>query len=194
MENNLKEIKEFINQWKERAIQYHFEELEEYKNIFNKRDELCKEHRRLEKINSDYWNNINSEEDYEKVKKELEENVKQLTEIENEQKKEYENIKSILKEKEFSNVILDSINYGKEVKNRIVKVIEREAEHKEKLLIARVNKAVGIIVKALNLNVGVNGELNGYIEGENGTCKIETIYAGGYNIQCLHYRVLVKVL
>lgn len=29
------------------------------------------------------------------------------------------------------------------------------------------------------------------IQGENGKCKIETIYAGGYNIQCLHYRVLV---
>ena len=60
------------------------------------------------------------------------------------------------------------------------------------MLIARVNKAVGIILEAKALYVGVNGELNGYIKGEDGTCKIETIYAGGYNIQCLHYRVLVK--
>lgn len=59
-----------------------------------------------------------------------------------------------------------------------MKIIEREATAKEKTLIARVNKEVGLIVKALNLKVGLNGELNGSIRGENGTCKIETIYAG----------------
>lgn len=85
--------------------------------------------------------------------------------------------------------------YGYSPKHReekIEKIIELEAKAKEEKLIARVNKAVGKIVKALNLNVGVNGELNGYIQGENGTCKIDSIYAGGYHIQCLHYRVLVK--
>lgn len=74
---------------------------------------------------------------------------------------------------------------------KITKFIEKEAIMKEQILIARVNKAVGKIVKAINLEVGVNGELNGIIQGENGTIKIETIYAGGYNIQCLHYRVLI---
>lgn len=74
---------------------------------------------------------------------------------------------------------------------KITKFIEKEAISKEQILIARVNKAVGKIIKAINLNVGVNGELNGIIQGENGTIKITTIYAGGYNIQCLHYRVLI---
>lgn len=40
--------------------------------------------------------------------------------------------------------------------------------------------------------IGMNGEFNGIVKGEHGTASIRTILAGGYNIQCLHYRVLVK--
>lgn len=34
--------------------------------------------------------------------------------------------------------------------------------------------------------------INGIVKGKNGGCKVESIGAGGYNIQCWHIRVLVK--
>ena len=40
--------------------------------------------------------------------------------------------------------------------------------------------------------IGMNGEFNGTVRGERGIANIRTIMAGGYNIQCLHYRVLVN--
>lgn len=40
--------------------------------------------------------------------------------------------------------------------------------------------------------IGYDGTFNGTVVGENGSATITTIIAGGYNIQRLHYRVLVK--
>ena len=151
MENNLKEIREFINQWKVRAINYYHEAIEDFQKDLKKAYSLG------------YGN-------------------------------EYKKAIQDIKEK-YNEIVRDLGRSGyyspKDREERLQKIIEREAEAKEKTLIARVNKEVGIIEQAIELYVGVNGELNGMIKGEKGTCKIETIYAGGYNIQCLHYRVLV---
>lgn len=151
MENNLKEIKEFINQWKVKAINYYHQAIEDYKKEYKE-------------LNEKY---SYSNDDYKKEKRQLLEKYNQIV------------------------INLSSGYSPKDREERLLKIIEREAAAKEKTLIARVNKEVGLIVKALRLNVGLNGELNGTIKGESGTCKIETIYAGGYNVQCLHYRVLV---
>ena len=63
-------------------------------------------------------------------------------------------------------------------------------------LINRTKDIVGEITSwaYVHLTVGTNGYpvLNGYVEGTEGRAKVESIYAGGYNIQRLHVRVLVK--
>lgn len=150
MENNLVEIKEFINQWRVRAINYYTQALVDYK----------KEKQELYKLNC--WSD------------------------------EFKNKKLELIEKYGKWIACDlALRSPKDSQEQIVKNIERESIAKEQMLIKRVNKAVGTILKSITLNVGINGELNGIIEGIKGKCKIETIYAGGYNIQCLHYRVLI---
>lgn len=74
------------------------------------------------------------------------------------------------------------------------KIIDKEVESRKKNLIARVEKKAGKIIDANGLYIGANGEINGYIKGDKTTVYVETIFAGGYNIQCLHYRVLIKVI
>ena len=72
-----------------------------------------------------------------------------------------------------------------------------DKEEKAKIfdLIARVTKVVGTITDASGLSIGYqNGELNGIVIGTNGKAEVETIGAGGWNIQIFHYRVLVKKL
>jgi len=51
---------------------------------------------------------------------------------------------------------------------------------------------VGAVKDISFAHTGNNGSFNGIVKGEKGSCEIETILAGGYNIQRLHYRVLVK--
>jgi len=74
----------------------------------------------------------------------------------------------------------------------IDKMIESDAKNKKAKLIKQVEKKAGKIVDATGLRFGVDCGINGTIIGELKTVHVETIYAGGYNIQCLHYRVLVK--
>jgi len=74
----------------------------------------------------------------------------------------------------------------------LVELARKEGERKKKQLIARVEKKGGEIVDASSLNIGHDGSLNGFVECTEKNVSVSTIYAGGYNIQCLHYRVLVK--
>lgn len=67
-----------------------------------------------------------------------------------------------------------------------------EANRKYDFIIERTNKIVGTITDASNLKIGAKDDLNGYIIGTNGTAKVQTIGAGGYNIQCFHFRTLIN--
>ena len=76
--------------------------------------------------------------------------------------------------------------------NFFKEIMAKEGAMKKAQLIARVEKKAGKIVDASHLNIGVDGGINGVVKGELKSVYVETIYAGGYNIQQLHYRVLVK--
>lgn len=100
-------------------------------------------------------------------------------------------------------VIIDFVNqYGELVKKwlkcytdmtdeQINKQVEADKQAKIFMLNARVEKITGKITNADNLRVSEKGDLTGYIEGEKGKAQVQTILAGGWNIQCYHYRTLV---
>lgn len=58
-------------------------------------------------------------------------------------------------------------------------------------LYERCSVYTGNVLEVKYANIANNGEINGIVIGESGSAEIRTIVAGGYNIQCLHYRVLV---
>lgn len=74
---------------------------------------------------------------------------------------------------------------------KLAKSLEQEAKDKYDTIIDKTCKIVGTITDASNLSVGSKGDLNGYIIGTDGTASVKTIGAGGYNIQCFHYRTLI---
>lgn len=58
-------------------------------------------------------------------------------------------------------------------------------------LMNRVYEKAGEIVKCINWSIN-KGRLNGVIQGTKGSVSVESVFAGGYNIQRLHVRTLVK--
>lgn len=150
MTQEIKPIREFLKQWKERAYNFYMTTLKAYKDA---RKEIYK---------------IQDSDTYRERMRELIESVprlvsRDLTGRSDDDTKEYLN-----------------------------KVLDREVESKYKQFMNRINKIDSNIEDTNNLHIGFNGEINGYIKCKNCNIKITTIYAGGYNIQCLHYRVLGK--
>lgn len=71
------------------------------------------------------------------------------------------------------------------------KILDEDVETKYWNLVNKVTDITGEIEDVAHVSIGLDGNLNGYIIGNKGKAKIETIGAGGYNIQRYHYRVLV---
>ena len=76
--------------------------------------------------------------------------------------------------------------------NKLEKDLTNEWNRKYDFIIERTNQIVGTITDASNLKVGAKGDLNGFIIGTKDTAKVQTIGAGGYNVQCFHFRTLIN--
>lgn len=70
---------------------------------------------------------------------------------------------------------------------KLDELLIKDAKAKYWKLIDEVTEITGKITDANNLNTR-GGELNGIIIGENGTANVQTFSAGGWNVQCFHFR------
>ena len=173
-EEKIEVIWNFLTEWEAKAYDWYIQNANLYMELHDKYDEV--------------WEGSKEQYKYESTFKSWDGTIITRVKYNETRFKEnyYFNIQSLTKQ--ITNIYRKTIDTEK-----LAKVIKDEKDRKYKELIERVTKITGKITDASNLKIGnQHGEINGTIVGEKGKCIIETISAGGYNIQCFHYRVLIK--
>lgn len=171
--NKVEVIWEFLLNWKKEVID--FWSTVEVKYI----QKFLELNRQSSDLHNNHYSLINSgeytEETYKKKYNDLREKEKAARKNVNELVYKFYNVGT-------QSLDMDSVN----------KFLDKEVEARYFKLINDVKKITGNITDARHLSISSKGDLNGYIVGELGTAKVQTIGAGGYNIQCFHYRTLVR--
>lgn len=166
-------IKDFLEKWKQQAYDWHIKRYNDYQAFKVK----------IEKDRKEVYAELGIRESFpprreqEKILKEKGLDYRSVT-----QRKADFAGQAVLK--------MDSMRKESERLEWLEKVLEAEKKVKMLDLINRINAVVGTITDANGLKIA-GGNLNGVIIGEKDTAKIETIGAGGWNIQCFHYRTLI---
>lgn len=168
---NIKVILEFLEGWKARVREWY---AECYPKYINARDEYYKKDR-------EYCDWFNSRARIEATPEEYGKRRKERREAETLFKSAWSWIMPYIKK---DGIDLEKLN----------KDLNKDANAKYDFIIERTNDIVGQITDAENLKIGRKGDLNGYIIGTRGTAKVQTIGAGGYNIQCYHFRTLINAM
>lgn len=177
---NVPAITEFLNAWKARMTEFHTKRFAEYPAAYKQYQED------LDPFKMDYY----------QERKFRKEDPKGWKEWDNQRSE----IKAVFEMRfAFLNPYLERA-YNPETNcydswkldtEKLDKDLKAEWERKYDFIIERTNEIVGKITDASSLKIGNKGDLNGLIYGTKGTAKVQTIGAGGYNIQCFHFRTLI---
>lgn len=171
---NIQVIIDFLDGWKNRVRSFYTEKFPQY--IEEKKEMYKNVHESIEPLyySRDVETRKAAREQDRKIRKAFSDKWNWITEYEdhklNAEKTHYESCLNI-----------DKLN----------KDLDEEANRKYDFIIERTNQIVGTITDASALSIGAKGDLNGLIYGTNGVAKVTTIGAGGYNIQCYHFRTLI---
>lgn len=179
---NIPIILEFLDQWKARVFAYYQEATarynEEIVEYLRRNSEYCDwvnngDSRQLWKDNRDEYNRIYKEyHNYEKAFK-----------------SEWNWLTPYLNSKYVTDLHRRTYTLDEE---KVHKMLDQEANAKYDFIVERTNAIVGQITDASDLRIGAKGDLNGYIYGTKGTAKVQTIGAGGWNVQIFHFRTLIS--
>jgi hypothetical protein len=164
---NVVAITQFLDAWLQRNIEFYTEEKKKY-------DIALQDYYQHDR---DYCNWFNSQR-HNTIKEER-------TEIENNHKEYRKNFTLSWRH-------ITQFDHGsKEWHVTMQNDLKEEYNRKYDYIIEKTNEIVGTITDASYLSVDANGNLNGYIIGDRGKANVNTIGAGGYNIQCYHFRTLI---
>lgn len=167
---NVQIILDFIESWKEKNIEFYQSKVDAY----------LEAKRQVEEDHNTYWSWVHSEEHYK---------------ASNEEKSDrYHEDRARRKAFNEHWGWIGIYMRGTELDLESLKIdLDREGERKYDFIIERTNEIVTQITDASYLHIS-GGELNGIIIGTTGRASVNTIGAGGYNIQRFHFRTLVKAI
>ena len=174
--NRIQVIWEFLLNYKEQVAEYIRDNLSVLNEYYEVNTKMCDWHN-----NNRYkvYSGEMTKEEYNRVYNELDKRAKELQ----------ANIHPYTREcatKDYSKE--NSERYIDEVK--LEEILLKDCKARYFQLVNEVTNITGIIMDAQDLRIRA-GELNGIIIGEKGKAKVQTFSAGGWNIQCYHYRTRV---
>lgn len=163
---NIPAIIEFLDRWEATVIEYFLQEREKFlvaqKEYYAKDSELCNQFN--SSISKDWQERKAIQNEMRKLSKEFRDAWTHITQFD---------------------------HGGDNWETTMRKDISKEKDAKYDDLLDRVISITGPITDASCLRIGAKGDLNGIVKGEKGDADVKTIGAGGYNIQCYHYRTLI---
>lgn len=192
-------VKDFLEEWKTKAYEWYIRRFEAYKQ-FKKdlEDQVYEAQVECVKLTPEYSRYLDENGEIDKYYQRNLLNVFPRKPMETYLKERYLDWRSVENKKvNFAGKVILHMETIYDVEERLMwldKTLEQEKKAKMLDLITRINKVIGVITDASQLSISEIGNLNGIIEGENGKAKVETIGAGGWNIQCFHFRTLVNKL
>ena len=169
--NRISVIWKFLLNWKEKVADYIRDNVQVLNDYYAKNTEYC-----------NWYNNK-----YSLLQNMSEEEWKQKAKtLMNEEKTLKENIHP------YTSLCAIRQSDGTRIINeqKLDEVLTKDAKSKYFELVDEVTEITGKILSATDLTITA-GELNGIVEGEKGKAKVQTFSAGGWHIQCYHYRTRV---